>query len=753
MGICLGIDASLVPFGSPFAIPILLTRCIFKETHQDNIGSLRYNATLNRAFKDFLVEVMPNRKILVTSALPYANGPIHLGHLVEYIQTDIWVRFQKLRGHNCRYFCADDTHGTAIMISSEKNGISEAEWIAKISSEHQADFAGFGIEFDHYGSTNSDTNQKLCHEIWAKLRAAGLIKEKEIEQLFDPEKNLFLADRFVNGTCPVCKKTDQNGDSCDHCGHTYSPIDLIDPRSTLSGATPVIKKAVHLFVELEQLHDFLVEWTSSGDHLQPEVVNYLNGHFLKVPLKDESGENSTTEIQPLRDWDISRPAPYFGFEIPDAPGNYWYVWFDAPIGYMASTQEWCDQSGEEFEDWWNDDSVEIHHFIGKDITYFHTLFWPGMLKAAGYTLPTKVHIHGFLTVDKEKMSKRKGTFIKASKYLEHLDPSFLRYFYASKLNPRLDDIDLNLEEFAAKVDADLIGKVVNIASRCAKFVKSVGLSETYPDDGGLFAAAAAAGEEIANSIEKCDYNRAIRRILELADVANKFVEDAEPWNLKKDPEKAQQLQDTCTVGLNLFWQIAIYLAPVLPNVAEKTGKLLNQPIESWDQSQTPLTGNQVNKYKHMLTRVNTEGIKKMVDETQEEFEAENAAADGPTFTDSDQPLKDEPMAEECTIEDFVKVDLRVARILKAEHVEEANKLLKLTLGLGGDETKQVFAGIKKAYDPEKLVGRLVVMVANLKPRKMRFGLSEGMVCASGPGGEDVFLLSPDEGALPGQRVH
>ena len=692
---------------------------------------------------------MNQRKILVTSALPYANGPIHLGHLVEYIQTDIWVRFQKLRGHNCIYMCADDTHGTAIMLRARKECRSEAEVIAEASEDHQKDFAGFQIEFDNYGSTNSDENKQLCGEIWQAIRDAGLVVEKDVEQLFDVQEGTFLADRFVTGTCPTCGKPDQAGDNCE-CGATYSPTDLIDPVSTLSGTKPEIRSAKHLFIQLEQLHGFLEQWTQSGNHLQPEVANYLKGHFL-------GDSNSEAGAKELRDWDVSRPAPYFGFEIPDAPGNFWYVWFDAPIGYIASTKQWCDANGQKLEDWWKNDEVEIHHFLGKDITYFHTLFWPGMLKSAGYNLPEKIHIHGFLTVNGQKMSKRDGTAFKASTYSKHLPPGALRYFYASKLGPRLDDIDLNLSEFVAKVNSDLVGKVVNLASRSAKFVKDVGLSETYPDDGGLFASGAAVGEEIATAYEACEYNKAMRLVMELADRANPFVENAEPWVLKKDPDKAQELQDVCTIALNLFRQLVIYLSPVLPELAEKTAALFGDPITSWDQTQTPLVGTPVAKFKHMMKRIEEKDITAMEDESQQEAaeikaaEAASAAAD--QYGDSGQPMIDEPMTEECTIEDFVKVDLRVARIVSAEHVEGARKLLKLTLSLGGDHRKQVFAGIKAAYEPETLVGRLVVMVANLKPRKMKFGLSEGMVCASGPGGEEVFLLSPDEGAKPGQRVH
>jgi methionyl-tRNA synthetase len=695
------------------------------------------------------------RRILVTAALPYANGPIHIGHLVEYIQTDIWVRFQKLLGNKCIFICADDTHGTAIMIRAKKEGRSESDLIEEMQRCHLRDFQGFQIEFDHYGSTNSEENRVLCAEIWHSLRQAGLITERDVSQLYDPEAKVFLADRFVKGTCPKCGATDQYGDSCDKCGATYSPADLINPQSTLSGAVPELRSAHHLFVQLEQLHGFLDQWTQSGEHLQTEVANYLKGHFL--------GE-------PLRDWDISRPAPYFGFEIPDSPGNYWYVWFDAPIGYIASTWQWCKQNGEALDDWWRNAHTEIHHFIGKDITYFHTLFWPGMLKSAKFSLPTKVHIHGFLTVGGEKMSKSKGTFVKAETYLKHLNPSFLRYYFASKLGPKLDDLDLNLDELVTKINSDLVGKVVNLASRTAKFASRTGLADVYPDDGGLFEAGAQAGAGIAAAYENCDFARAMRMIIELADRANPYVENAQPWVMAKDPNRLEELRDVCTVGLNLFRQIMVYLSPVLPGLAEQCGQLLNDPIRSWSQSQKPLLSTTIQSFQHMLNRVNPKDIEKMIEESKQEAPAELAPQDAAalpqgdstlpqgdsvqsSWQDSDQPLTAEPLAEECTIEDFVKVDLRVARIVAAEQVPEARKLLRLTLSLGGDVRKNVFAGIKSAYEPEQLIGRLVICVANLKPRQMKFGLSEGMVAAAGSGGEEIYLLSPDSGAKPGQRVH
>ena len=679
---------------------------------------------------------MSRRRILVTAALPYANGHIHIGHLVEYIQTDIWARFQKLRGHKCIYICADDTHGTAIMIRARQEGRTEEDLIADMQQAHIRDFAGFDIQFDNYGSTHSDENRRLCAEIWAAMRAAGLVYEKDVTQLFDPEAKTFLADRFVKGTCPRCQAPNQFGDNCAACGATYSPAELIDPVSVYTGAKPELRTARHLFVNIEKLHDFLEEWTQTGCHLQPEVANYLKGHFLN---------------EPLRDWDISRPAPYFGFEIPDSPGNYWYVWFDAPIGYMASTLQWCERHGENFDDWWRNPQTEIHHFIGKDITYFHTLFWPAMLKTAGFNLPTQVHIHGFLTVGGEKMSKRKGTFVLASTYLKHLDPSYLRYYYAAKLGPRLDDIDLNLDEFVKKVNADLVGNVVNLASRTARFIEGGALCDSYPEDGGLFAHAAGRGDVIADAYERCDYNAAIREILQLSDRANKFVEDNAPWNLAKDPARQDQLRRVCTIALNLFRQIAIYLAPVLPRLAERTGRLLHAPIERWDQSQQPLTGTRVQKFEHMMRRVDRKQVDAMIEEskTPEELPtAEAPAADGA------EALQREPLTEQlCTFDDFMKIDMRVARVVEAEDVKDSKKLLRLKLSLGGDVTRTVLAGIKEVYKPEELVGRLVICCANLEPRKMRFGVSEGMVLAAGPGGQDIYLLRPDDGAVPGQRVH
>ena len=707
------------------------------------------------------------RRLLVTSALPYANGHIHLGHLVEYIQTDIFVRFQKLRGHRAVYLCADDTHGTAIMLRAKAEGRREQEVIADMQQAHQADFAGFHVAFDHYGSTDSPTNRRLCGEIWQQLRAAGLVVSREVQQLFDPQAGVFLADRFVKGTCPRCGAADQYGDSCEACGATYSPADLIYPRSTLSGSPPEVRSAEHLFVELEQKHDFLEEWTQRSGALAAPIANYLAGHFL--------GE-------PLRDWDISRPAPYFGFEIPDFPGHYWYVWFDAPIGYVAATAEWADAHGESFDAWWRpaDDAaaVEIHHFIGKDITYFHTLFWPAMLEAAGLRLPKAVHVHGFLTVNGQKMSKSRGTFILASTWLEHVDAEMLRYFYASKISGGIDDIDLDLNDFLAKSNADIVGKIVNLASRTVRWLADRGLSPVYPDDGGLFARGAAEGDEIATAYEAGDLARAMRIIMQAADRANAFVDERQPWKLAKaGPEAAGELQDVASIAVNLFRQLIVYLSPVMPALAEEAAALVGGPIDSWSQAQTPLAGCSVSPFRPLKARVTAEQIAAVLAASQQDAASQTSpfgtqpsgtqpsVTQGTPMDDTPQPTTDqtaadapgplaaEPLAEQCTIDDFAKVDLRVARVLAAEEVAEARKLLKLTVSLGGDVTRTIFAGIKGHHDPASLVGRLVVVVANLAPRQMKFGLSEGMVvAASGEGATGVYLISPESGALPGMRL-
>ncbi len=659
-----------------------------------------------------------------------------------------------MRGARVIYMCADDTHGTAIMIRARQEGRSEEDVIRDMSVAHQRDFAGFQIRFDHYGSTNSPRNREYCAEVWGALRKNGFIVEREVTQLFDPKAGVFLADRFVKGRCPKCDTPDQYGDSCDHCGSTYSPTELKDPVSTLSGARPELRSALHLFVQIEKLRGFLTEWTQEPGRLQPEIANYLKGHFLA----DE-----------LRDWDVSRPAPYFGFEIPDAPGHYWYVWFDAPIGYMAATREWCDAHGEAFDSWWRSENTEIYHFIGKDIVYFHTLFWPAMLHASGFPLPKRVQVHGFLTVNGEKMSKSKGTFVTASTYLEHMDPAHLRYFYASKLGPKVDDLDLNLEEFAAKVNSDLVGKVVNLASRTARFVKDSGLSAAYPEDGGLFRDAAARGAEIAEAYEACDFARAMRLVMGLADRANEYIDREEPWKLKKQPDKAEALRDVCTVALNLYRQLIVYLAPVLPRLAEHSEKLLGCSFASFDAAESPLLGSSVGEFEHLMQRVDPKKLEAVVAATRDaatDAGAANTRSGGVTAStaaaaasgaeaavDDGAALAAEPLAPECSFDDFGKVDLRVARVVAAEAIPEANKLLKLTVSLGGGVTRTIIAGIKSAYVPESLVGRLVVVVANLAARKMKFGTSEGMVIAAGPGGAEIYVLAPDSGAKPGQRVH
>ncbi|MCE9603692.1 MAG: methionine--tRNA ligase [Planctomycetia bacterium] len=716
---------------------------------------------------------MASRRILVTAALPYANGHIHIGHLVEYIQTDIWVRFQRLIGNRAVFVCADDTHGTAIMLRARQEKRSEDAVIADMREAHIKDFAGFDVAFDNYGSTHCDENRALCAEFWSAFRKSGLVDERNIDQLYDPIEQTFLADRFVKGKCPKCKSPDQYGDNCEKCGETYSATELLEPYSVFSGAKPELRPSTHWFIRTEDEHAFIDEWTKRPDSLHKDVADWLASAFLSGPLHD---------------WDVSRPAKYFGFEIPDAPGNYWYVWFDAPIGYIASTEQWCKQQtaqgkSEQLADWWKNKDVEIHHFIGKDITRFHTLFWPVMLKTAGYTLPHRVHIHGFLTVDGEKMSKARGTFIRAAAYLNHLDPAWLRYYYASKLTPKLDNLDLNLDEFVAKVNGDLVGKIVNLASRTARFVETVGLSPTYPDDGGLFTAAAAAGAEIAEAYEACDYNRAMRTIMALADKANGYVNEQAPWKAKDDPAQTRRVQDVCTVSLNLYRQLVVYLEPVLPRLAAATSELLNDKLESWQQSQQPLVGTPLGKFKHLMNRIDPKQVQAMIEESKHEAEAAKASAEPKTtaaapasageaapltgnvvaasasdagWNDGPESLAAEPLAATCTIDDFVKVDLRVARIVAAEHVPEAKKLLRLTLSLGGDDKRNVFAGIKSAYKPEDLVGRLVICVANLQPRQMKFGLSEGMVAAAGgggPEGKEIFLLSPDSGAKPGMRVH
>lgn len=673
---------------------------------------------------------MAQRKILITSALPYANGPTHLGHLLEYIQTDIWSRFQKLQGHEAYYVCADDAHGTPIMLNAQKQGITPEEMVKNVSIERQRDFADFNIKFDNYHSTHSQENKEFSELIYNRLNDAGHIKKHTIFQLFDPEKGIFLPDRFVTGTCPTCKSEDQNGDSCDACGATYSPTELINPRSVMSGAEPILKDSEHYFFDLPAFEGMLKEWLHSGT-IQQEMANKLDEWFADG----------------LQQWDISRDAPYFGFEIPNAPGKYFYVWLDAPIGYMASFKNLCDKQGIDFDAFWQEGSdAELYHFIGKDIIYFHSLFWPAMLEGAQFRKPTNVFAHGFVTVNGAKMSKSKGTFIKARTYLDNLDPEFLRYYYAAKLNSGITDLDLNLEDFAQRVNSDLVGKVVNIASRCAGFItkKFDGkLSDTIMEP-QLLAEFQNASATITEHYENREYSRAIREIMALADKANQFIDNAAPWVLIKDESKQEEAHQVCSLGLNLFRVLITYLKPVLPGMATNVEAFLNDEL-TWQGVQTALISHPINKFKPLMQRVEMDKVNKMVEESKESLIAEKDKID------PNSPLAKEPIAAEIEFDDFAKVDLRVAKIAKAEHVEGADKLLKLTLDLGG-ETRQVFAGIKSAYAPEDIEGKLTVMVANLKPRKMRFGMSEGMVLAAGPGGKEIYILNPDDGSEPGMRV-
>ncbi|GAB4510266.1 MAG: methionine--tRNA ligase [Sulfuricaulis sp.] len=680
------------------------------------------------------------RKILVTSALPYANGPLHLGHLVEYIQTDIWVRFQKMRGHECYYVCADDTHGTPIMLRAQQEGITPEKLIARMSAEHQRDFADFGIGFDNYYSTHSDENRELVTEIYKRLSKAGHISKRTIKQAYDPVKNMFLPDRFIRGTCPRCNTPDQYGDSCENCGATYSPTELKNPVSALSGVPPVEKDSEHYFFKLGEFETWLREWLhpdiTKVRHVQPEVANKLNEWF-------EAG---------LKDWDISRDAPYFGFEIPDAPGKYFYVWLDAPVGYMASFKNLCAKEGFKFDDFWGKDSqAELYHFIGKDILYFHTLFWPAMLHGAGFRTPTSVFAHGFLTINGTKMSKSRGTFITARSYLNHLPPQYLRYYFAAKLNGRVEDIDLNFDDFTARINSNLIGKYVNIASRAAGFIteRFGGKLGKEAINKELLHETQNTAEAIAAAYENRDYSEAVRLIMTLADKANAFVDDRKPWLLAKDPAQNEHLQQVCTTSLNLFRLLTIYLVPILPKLAGDVATFLNIPPLTWADAKTLLTDHTINPYQHLATRVDPKNIPALLDEAQKDMKT-MAEKTSETITETSD-LARHPIMPEISYDDFAKIDLRIARIVKASHVEGADKLLELTVDLDGI-TRTVFAGIKEAYKPEDLEGRLTVVVANLAPRKMKFGMSEGMVLAAGPGKKDLWILSPDDGAKPGMRV-
>lgn len=674
------------------------------------------------------------RQILVTSALPYANGSIHLGHMLECIQTDMWVRFQKMRGNQCIYVCADDAHGSAIMLRAEKEGITPEQLIANVQAEHSGDFADFLVEFDNFHSTHSEENRELSSMIYTRLREAGHIATRSVTQYFDPEKGMFLADRFIKGTCPKCAAEDQYGDNCEKCGATYAPTELKNPKSAISGATPVLRDSQHFFFKLPDFQAMLQQWTRSGT-LQDAVANKL-AEWL------DSG---------LQEWDISRDAPYFGFEIPGEPGKYFYVWLDAPIGYMASFKNLCARRPElDFDAFWKEDSkAELYHFIGKDIVNFHALFWPAMLEGAGFRKPTAVNVHGYLTVNGAKMSKSRGTFIKARTYLDHLQPEYLRYYYAAKLGRGVDDLDLNLEDFVQKVNSDLVGKVVNIASRCAGFIHKGNEGVMVAGDAApeLTEAFLAAAPSIAEAYEGRDFGRAMREIMALADRANAWIADKAPWSLAKQEGKQDEVQAICAQGINLFRQLVIFLKPVLPVLAADAEAFLNVAPLAWNDHLSRLENHQLNPFKALMSRIEPAKVEAMVAASKEDLLAAEAKAPA-----GNGELTKDPLSAEIEFDTFAAVDLRVALIVKAEAVAGADKLLQLTLDIG-DERRNVFSGIKSAYpDPSKLEGRLTMMVANLKPRKMRFGVSEGMVMAAGPGGEEIYLLSPDSGAKPGQRI-
>ncbi|MTC94618.1 methionine--tRNA ligase [Providencia stuartii] len=668
-------------------------------------------------------------KLLVTCALPYANGSIHLGHILEHIQADIWVRYQRMRGKEVHFICADDAHGTPIMLKAQQLGVSPEDMIAAVNKEHQDDFAGFAISYDNYHSTHSEENKQLSELIYNKLKNNGFIKNRTISQLYDPEKGMFLPDRFVKGTCPTCKAEDQYGDNCEVCGATYSPTELINPRSVVSGATPEMRDTEHFFFDLPAFSDMLQAWTRSGA-LQEQVANKMQEWF-------ESG---------LQQWDITRDAPYFGFEIPDAPGKYFYVWLDAPIGYMGSFKNLCDKRGNiNFDEFWNKDSkTDLYHFIGKDIVYFHSLFWPAMLEGSGYRKPTNLFVHGYVTVNGAKMSKSRGTFITARSYLDHLDADCLRYYYAAKLSSRIDDIDLNLEDFVQRVNSDIVNKVVNLASRNAGFIaKRFGgkLSDNIADP-ALYQQFIDAAQIIGDAYTSREYGKAVREIMALADLANRYVDEKAPWVVAKQEGKDQELQDICSMGINLFRVLMTYLKPILPGLAKRAEAFLNIEL-TWDSITTPLTHHDVAPFKALFTRIEMAKVEAMVEASKESIKPAKVLTG---------PLADDPIQETITFDDFAKIDLRIALIKQADFVEGSDKLLKLQLDIGG-ETRQVFSGIRSAYpDPKVLEGRLTVMVANLAPRKMRFGLSEGMVIAAGPGGKDIYLLSPDSGAQPGMQV-
>lgn len=674
------------------------------------------------------------RKILVTSALPYANGPIHIGHLVEYIQTDIWVRFQKMRGHNVVFVCADDAHGTPIMLKARELGITPEELIEKSHQEHQADFSEFLIEFDNYYTTHSPENKELASTIFLRNKEAGHIVSREIEQAYDPVEKMFLPDRFIKGQCPFCKATDQYGDNCEACGKAYSSDDLLTPYSVVSGATPIRKKTDHYFFKLQDFEPMLKQWIADG-HVHESVMNKMDEWF-------DAG---------LREWDISRDAPYFGFTIPGYTDKYFYVWVDAPIGYIASFKNWCDAHQLDYLDYWGPESdAEIYHFIGKDIIYFHALFWPAMLEGAGFKTPTGLCTHGFLTVNNQKMSKSRGTFIKARTWLDHLPPEALRYYFAAKLSSGIEDIDLNLEDFLKRINSDLIGKLVNIASRCARFINKSpdGRLSAQLDTPALLDEFYAALPRIAENYEKREFSRAVRDIMALADLANQYIDDKKPWVMAKDPTQAETVQSVCTTGLNLYRILIGMLKPVLPKLTAESEAFLNCEPLTWDNLQTPLLDQPICTFKPLMTRIMPDQIDALLAASQKDLKAAAAVTNTPV----NPPVAIEPVASEIDIDTFNRIDLRVAKIINADDVSGADKLLCLTLDLGNTTPRQVFAGIKQAYTAHELIGKLCVVVANLKPRKMKFGLSEGMVLATGPGGKELWILEPNSGATPGMRI-
>ena len=681
------------------------------------------------------------RKILVTSALPYANGSIHLGHMVEHIQTDVWVRFQKLRGHECYYCCADDTHGTPVMLAAQKQGIAPEDMIAKVREEHLADFTGFFIGYDNYYSTHSSENKQFSEQIYRALKANGKIESRVIEQLFDPEKQMFLPDRFVKGECPKCHAQDQYGDNCEVCGTTYSPTELINPYSAVSGAKPELRESEHFFFKLGECADFLKAWTSGNNphdgkpHLQPEALN---------KMKEWLGEGEETT---LSDWDISRDAPYFGFEIPDAPGKYFYVWLDAPVGYMASFKNLCDRIGVDFDEYFKADSqTEMYHFIGKDILYFHALFWPAMLHFSGHRAPTGVYAHGFLTVDGQKMSKSRGTFITAKSYLEQgLNPEWMRYYIAAKLNSKIEDIDLNLQDFISRVNSDLVGKYVNIAARASGFIakRFEGRLKDVADS-ELLAKLTAQSETIAECYESREYAKALRDIMALADIVNEYVDANKPWELAKQEGQDERLHEVCSELINAFTMLTAYLAPVLPKVAENAAKFLNLEAITWANTRETLGEHAINKYEHLMQRVE----QKQVDDLIEANKQSIAAAAAPV-----EDSKYEKVAEQASFDDFMKIDMRVAKVLNCEAVEGSTKLLKFDLDFGF-EKRIIFSGIAASYpNPAELNGRMVIAVANFAPRKMaKFGVSEGMILSAATADGKLKLLNVDAGAQPGDKV-